>query len=166
MPGVAPGMTSEMGWLCHCRSSSQCCPAWQVCTYTFPVDCISLLHAHILAVGEHAVSCIQCTCCLLCTSAAACKRLSLLLQPGTGPCPICGRLVMCRCKPRLMSAHATCAPRTTLHNGVGAPMLTTPPGNSPQPPPCWHSPPNASPMHWWPMHTPNKGKSGPSSRTA
>jgi hypothetical protein len=29
-----------------------------------------------------------------------------------------------------------------------------------------HSPPNASPMHWWPMHTPNSGKSGPSSRTA
>jgi len=28
------------------------------------------------------------------------------------------------------------------------------------------SPPNASPMHWWPMQTPNSGKSGPSSLTA
>lgn len=27
-------------------------------------------------------------------------------------------------------------------------------------------PPNASPMHWWPMQTPKSGKSGPSSRTA
>lgn len=27
------------------------------------------------------------------------------------------------------------------------------------------SPPKASPMHWWPMHTPKRGNSGPSSRT-
>ena len=28
------------------------------------------------------------------------------------------------------------------------------------------SPPKTSPMHWWPMQTPKRGKSGPSSRTA
>jgi hypothetical protein len=55
-----------------------------------------------------------------------------------------------------------CGSRSLRHTSQGALQDTTEQQLRKHTP----SPPKASPMHWWPMHTPNRGKSGPSSFTA